>query len=153
MTPTVTGDFHADLDRWGKAITDYESLHKKRVENMANEAFAELKRETVWAKRTAESTNEQADALEAEAERLEQLLGQVAEATHLERRSQSTSDLNRLQVDNSESALTPARRKETLQRLMNEVKNGGGRNRVAPDRSPPQQILLRAFAREEGHVF
>ena len=54
-------------------------IHKKRVENMAKEAYAELKREETWAQRTATSSMETAEASEAEAERLEQLLGKVSE--------------------------------------------------------------------------
>lgn len=124
-------------------------IHKKRVENMAKEAYAELKREETWAQRTATSSMETAEALEAEAERLEQLLGKVSE---VKQRSPSTLAVTN-ESQNDEDFSTPAKRKETLQRLMKEVKNGGGRNRIAPDRSPPQQVLLRSFAREEGQIF
>ena len=95
---------------------------------------------------------ETAEALEAEAERLEQLLGKVSEVKLSKQRSPSSLAVT-TESQNDEDFSTPSKRKETLQRLMKEVKNGGGRNRIAPDRSPPQQVLLRSFAREEGQIF
>ena len=122
---------------------------KQRMQE--NEAYEGLKREEQWARKTATDALAHAKHMEAEAARLERLLGKVAEKTLVpERRSFSSADLMKVGDESMQLAVTE--RKQALRMLQNEVRKGGGRNRVKSPGAASLPMLLPTFAREEGHL-
>ena len=144
--------------------------------------MAALRHEEQWARSTAKSSMEVAAAMEAEAARLEALLGAVATAPV---RSRSSAQLGggsgsggsgggasrcrsaaddaasgaggeevpeEIQLEASPSK-SPAKRKELLTLLRREIKKGGSHSRMKPGaRGAASVPLLRSFAKEEGQI-
>lgn len=135
---------------------------KVRVEHQLHA----LRRDEVRARQIASSSTDEAKRMEEEAERLERLLGEAKQLTHGINRSRSSASiarrLARSEVEDtaspqrqtadpglgsdSEVADSPAKRKEAIMLLTQEVKKGGA-FRLQRNGMP---MILRAFAKEEG---
>ena len=138
-----------------KAATAQQSAAQKHVDSRVayarkmreDQEYATLKREELWAREHARSSEAEAAKIEAEARRLEELLGSLQSA-----KGASGTGPNADEACAGTGGKLPIHTKqlEAIKRLSREMKQGGSRQRVGMQGSRSSSVpMLPSLMREE----
>jgi Ca2+-binding EF-hand superfamily protein len=144
-----------------RSVFDHDEANRRALEKKRDDGRrAVVRKEEEWARSKASCSVHNAAAMEAEAERLERLLGavqsrglakpSVAMPSPSAGRDTSAGEASPSQGGTENLSPSPTKRKETIKLLSREVKKGGA-FRIQMEGSVSVPYLLPSFAREEGN--